>query len=46
MIGTAICFVLLEALPINFSYSVFAVILFFTGLHHGLVRRHPTGPAS
>jgi EmrB/QacA subfamily drug resistance transporter len=31
MIGTAICFVLLEALPINFSYVVFAVILFFTG---------------
>ena len=32
MIGTAICFVLLEALPINFSYPVFAIILFFTGL--------------
>jgi MFS family permease len=32
MIGTAICFLLLEALPINFSYPVFAVILFLTGL--------------
>ena len=31
MIGSAICFALLEALPINFSYPVFAVILFFTG---------------
>ena len=32
MIGTAICFVLLEALPIDFTYWVFGVILFFTGL--------------
>ena len=32
MIGTAICFVLLEALPIDFSYWVFGIILFFTGL--------------
>ena len=31
MIGAAICFALLESLPINFSYPVFAVILFFTG---------------
>jgi hypothetical protein len=31
MIGAAICFALLEALPINFSYPTFAVILFFTG---------------
>ena len=31
MIGAAVCFALLEALPINFSYPVFAVILFFTG---------------
>ena len=31
MIGSAICFALLEALPINFNYTVFAVILFFTG---------------
>ncbi len=32
MIGVAICFVLLEALPIDFSYWVFGTILFFTGL--------------
>ncbi len=32
MIGTAICFALLEAMPIDFSYPVFAVLLFFTGL--------------
>jgi MFS family permease len=32
MIGVAICFVLLEALPIDFTYWVFGVILFFTGL--------------
>ena len=32
MIGTAVCFVLLEALPIDFSYWVFGVVLFFTGL--------------
>jgi MFS family permease len=32
MIGAAICFALLEALPIDFSYWVFGVILFFTGL--------------
>jgi MFS family permease len=32
MIGTAICFGLLELLPINFSYWMFAVLLFLTGL--------------
>ena len=32
MIGAAICFALLEALPIDFTYWVFGVILFFTGL--------------
>jgi len=32
MIGTAICFALLEALPIDFSYWVFGVILFLTGI--------------
>jgi MFS family permease len=32
MIGTAICFILLEQLPVNFSYPVFAVLLFLMGL--------------
>ena len=32
MIGTAICFLLLEFLPVNFPYPLFAVLLFFTGL--------------
>jgi hypothetical protein len=32
MIGAAISFALLEALPIDFTYWVFAIILFFTGL--------------
>ncbi len=32
MIGAAVCFALLEALPIDFSYWVFGTILFFTGL--------------
>jgi MFS family permease len=32
MIGTAVCFGLLELLPINFSYPVFALLLFVTGL--------------
>ncbi len=32
MIGTAVCFALLEALPIDFSYWVFGVILFLTGI--------------
>jgi MFS family permease len=32
MIGTAFCFVLLQFLPINFSYWVFAIVLFLTGL--------------
>ena len=32
MIGAAICFALLEALPIDFTYWVFGVILFFTGV--------------
>jgi MFS family permease len=32
MIGAAISFALLEALPIDFNYWVFAIILFFSGL--------------
>ena len=32
MIATAVSFVLLELLPVNFSYWVFAVLLFFMGL--------------
>jgi MFS family permease len=32
MLGTAVCFVLMETLPVNFSYWVFGVLLFFTGL--------------
>ncbi|HWB66720.1 MAG TPA: MFS transporter [Mycobacteriales bacterium] len=32
MIGTAICLLLLELLPVNFPYPVFAVLLFATGL--------------
>lgn len=31
MLGTAVCFVLLETLPVDFHYWVFGVILFFTG---------------
>jgi MFS family permease len=31
MIGTAISFLLLELLPVNFPYWLFAVLLFFTG---------------
>jgi MFS family permease len=32
MIGTAICFGLFEVLPVNFSYPIFAALLFVTGL--------------
>jgi MFS family permease len=32
MIGTAVAFVLLQLLPIDFPYWLFAVLLFFTGL--------------
>ena len=32
MIGSAVCFILLELLPVNFSYPVFAVLLFAMGL--------------
>ena len=32
MIGTAICFALLESLPVDFHYWIFAVLLFLTGL--------------
>ncbi len=32
MIGSAVCFALLEALPIDFTYWVFGIILFLTGL--------------
>jgi MFS family permease len=31
MIGTAVAFVLLELLPVNFPYWLFAILLFFTG---------------
>ncbi len=31
MLGTAVCFLLLETLPVNFAYSEFAVLLFVTG---------------
>src|SRR3984885_3172185 len=32
MIGTAVAFVLLELLPVDFPYWLFALLLFFTGL--------------
>jgi MFS family permease len=32
MLATAVCFVLLEIVPINFSYDVFAVLLYVTGV--------------
>jgi MFS family permease len=32
MLGTAVCFALLELLPINFSYPVFALLLLLIGL--------------
>ena len=32
MIGTAVAFVLLELLPVNFPYWLFAILLFFTGM--------------
>ena len=32
MIGVAVCLGLLELLPVNFNYWVFAVLLFFTGI--------------
>ena len=32
MLGAALCFGLLEVLPVDFSYWVFAVLLLFTGL--------------
>ncbi len=32
MLGSAVAFFLLEQLPVDFSYSVFAVLLFFTGI--------------
>lgn len=32
MLGTALCFVLLETLPVDFHYWVFGVVLFFTGM--------------
>ena len=31
MIGSAVAFVLLEVLPVNFPYWLFAILLFFTG---------------
>ncbi len=38
MIGAAICFALLEALPINFSYPVLRRHPLLHRLHHGVVR--------
>jgi len=35
MIGSAFCFAALEALPIDFSYWVFGILLFLTGLTMG-----------
>jgi MFS family permease len=32
MLGSAVCFALLELLPVNFPYWAFGVLLFFTGL--------------
>jgi len=32
MVGTAICFLVLEFLPVDFPYPAFAVLLFFMGL--------------
>jgi MFS family permease len=32
MIGSALCFALLELLPVDFSYWVFSVLLFFTAM--------------
>jgi hypothetical protein len=32
MVAAAVCFLLLELLPVNFSYAVFGPILFITGL--------------
>src|SRR5664280_1607369 len=32
MLGTALCLALLELLPVDFSYWVFAVVLFLTGM--------------
>jgi hypothetical protein len=32
MLGTAVCFILLELLPVDFPYWMFAVLLLFTGL--------------
>jgi MFS family permease len=32
MLGTAVCFALLELLPVDFPYWVFGLLLFFTGL--------------
>lgn len=32
MLGTAVCFVLLETLPVNFHYWEFGILLFFTGM--------------
>jgi MFS family permease len=32
MIAVAVCFILLESLPVNFSYPKFGVLMFFTGM--------------
>ena len=32
MVGTAVCFLLLEFLPVDFPYPLFALLLFLTGL--------------
>jgi MFS family permease len=32
MVATAICFILLETLPVDFNYAKFGVLMFFTGM--------------
>ena len=46
MLGTAVCLFLLELLPVDFPYWMFAPLLFRHGDVHGLVRARPTGPVA
>ena len=43
--AAAVGFFLLEQVPVDFSYSEFGVLLFFTGLAHGRRSAPPTAPA-
>ena len=45
MIGTAICFLLLEFLPVNFPYPALCGPVVLHGIVHGGIRLRPTGPA-